>query len=129
MSSIKDYKVGMTVYGKITGIKPYGAFVKFDDGVTGLIHISEISNGFVRNIDNFVQVDEYVMVKVIDIDREHKQLRLSFKALSQNTRRYGKRVKFLGMPENVKGFGTIRDKMPQWVKGEYDDIEKEDPGQ
>ena len=117
MSSIYDYKVGMTVYGKITGIKPYGAFVKFDDGVTGLIHISEISNGFVRNIDSFVKVDEYVMVKVIDIDREHKQLRLSFKALSQNTRRYTKRVKFLGMPESVKGFGTIRDHMPKWIKG------------
>ena len=121
MSSIQDYKVGMTVYGKITGIKPYGAFVKFDDGVTGLIHISEISNGFVRSIDNFIKIDEYVMVKVIDIDYEHKQLRLSFKALSQNTRRYAKRVKFLGMPEKIKGFGTLRDKMPEWVKGEYND--------
>lgn len=121
MSTIDDYKVGMTVYGKITGIKPYGAFVKFDDDVSGLIHISEISNGFVRNIDNFVKLDEYVMVKVIDIDKQHKQLRLSFKALSQNTRRYSKRVKFLGMPESIKGFGTIRDMMPKWLKGEYDD--------
>ena len=108
----------MTVYGKITGIKPYGAFVRFDDGVTGLIHISEISNGFVRSIDNFVQIDEYVMVKVIDIDKEHKQLRLSFKALSQNTRRYTKRVKFQGMPESIRGFGTIRDMMPEWVDKE-----------
>ena len=121
MSSINDYKVGMTVYGKVTGIKPYGAFVRFDDGVTGLIHISEISNGFVRNIDSFVKIDEYVMVKVIDIDKEHRQLRLSFKALTQNTRRYAKRVRFLGMPENSKGFGTIKDKMPEWVKGEYRD--------
>ena len=118
MSSINDYKVGMTVYGKITGIKPYGAFVRFDDGVTGLIHISEISNGFVRSIDNFVRIDEYVMVKVIDIDREHRQLRLSFKALSQNTRRYTKRVRFQGMPESYKGFGTIRDKMPEWIRSE-----------
>ena len=121
MSSINDYKVGMTVYGKVTGIKPYGAFVRFDDGVTGLIHISEISNGFVRSIDSFVKIDEYVMVKVIDIDKEHRQLRLSFKALTQNTRRYAKRVRFLGMPENSKGFGTIKDKMPEWVKGEYRD--------
>lgn len=121
MANIEDYKVGMTVYGKITGIKPYGAFVKFDDGVTGLIHISEISNGFVKNIDYFMNIDEYVMTKVIDIDKQHKQLRLSFKSLSQNTRRYQKRVKFLGIPDNIKGFGTIRDKMPKWVKGEYDD--------
>ena len=117
MSSINDYKVGMTVYGKISGIKPYGAFVRFDDGVSGLIHISEISNGFVRNIDSFVRIDDYVMVKVIDIDKLHKQLRLSFKALSQNTRRYHKRARFLGMPENKIGFKSIEEKLPEWVQG------------
>ena len=69
----------------------------------------------------FFKQDEYVMAKVIDIDKEHKQLRLSFKALSSNTRRYTKRVKFQGMPESIKGFGTIRDNMSKWIKGEYDD--------
>ena len=57
----------------------------------------------------------------ITLDKQHKQLRLSFKALSQNSRRYTRRVKFLGMPDSIKGFGTIKDKMPEWVKGEYDD--------
>ena len=121
MSNINDYKVGMTVYGKISGIRPYGAFVKFDDGVTGLIHISEISNGFVRNIDHFVNVDDYVMTKVIDIDRPHKQLRLSFKALTRNTRRYANKVKYYGLPSDTLGFKTLADKLPQWIKGEYDD--------
>lgn len=116
MTSINDYKVGMIVYGRITGIKPYGAFVGFDNDVTGLIHISELSNGFVRDIGYFVNVDEYVMLKVIDIDYEHKQLRLSFKALSQNTRKHAKRVKFEGMPEGVKGFGSLRDQMPVWIR-------------
>lgn len=116
MSFIDEYKVGMTVYGKISGIKPYGAFVAFDDGVTGLIHISELSNGFVRNISHFVQVGDYFMLKVIDVDRNNKQLRLSFKALEQNTRKHLKRVKFEGMPNNDKGFGSIRDKMNDWIK-------------
>lgn len=106
----------MTVYGRITGIKPYGAFVTFDDDVTGLIHISELSNGFVRNISHFVQVGDYFMLKVIDVDRNNKQLRLSFKALEQNTRKHLKRVKFEGMPNNDKGFGSIRDKMNDWIK-------------
>ena len=78
MTTIDEYKVGMTVYGQISGIKPYGAFVKFSDDVSGLIHISELSNGFVRNVDHFVSLGEYVMVKVIDVDKVHKQLRLSF---------------------------------------------------
>lgn len=116
MSSIDDYKTGLTVYGKISGIKPYGAFVAFDDGVCGLIHISEVSNGFVKNISNFINVGDYCLLKVIDVDKEHKQLRLSFKALEQNTRNHQKRVRFQGMPENVKGFGSIRDEMDKWIK-------------
>ena len=121
MSRIDDYKVGMTVYGQISGIKPYGAFVRFDDDVTGLIHISELSKGFVRNVDHFVKLGEYVMVKVIDVDKKNKQLRLSFKDLSQNTRKYRKRVRFEGMPEHNLGFKTIQDRLPKWQKGEYDD--------
>ena len=116
MSDINDYKVGMTVYGRISGIKPYGAFVEFENDVTGLIHISEISNGFVRDIGHFVNIGEYYMLKVIDIDKEHKQLRLSFKAIVANTRRHVKRVKFEGMPINEKGFGTINEAMPKWIK-------------
>lgn len=120
MSDINDYKVGMTVYGKITGIKPYGAFVGFDNDVTGLIHISEISNRFVRNIGSFVNVGDYCLLKVIDIDKEHKQLRLSFKALSQNTMKHLKKVKFEGMPNNIKGFGSLNDAMPKWIKERED---------
>lgn len=116
MNNIDEYKVGMTVYGKITGIKPYGAFVGFDNDVTGLIHISELSNGFVRDIGNYVNVGDYFMLKVIDVDREHKQLRLSFKALAQNTRKHIKKVKFEGMPQSEKGFGSINDEMPKWIK-------------
>lgn len=115
MDIIDEYKVGMIVYGEISGIKPYGAFVSFPGGVTGLIHISELSNGFVRNINYFVKVGDYCLLKVIDIDREHKQLRLSFKALEQNNRKHIRKVKFEGMPDNIKGFGSLRDKMPSWV--------------
>lgn len=115
MSTIDDYKIGMTVYGKITGVKPYGAFVGFDDGVTGLIHISELSKGFVKDVTNFVNVGDYCMLKVIDIDREHKQLRLSYKALYENVRKHVRRVKFLGMPSNTIGFSSISEKMPEWL--------------
>lgn len=122
MSNFDEYKVGMTVYGKITGIKPYGAFVGFDDGVSGLIHISEISNRFVKDISNYVNIGEYCMLKIIDIDYEHHQLRLSFKALADNTRKHIRRVKFEGMPKEEKGFNTIKEMMPIWLKeGEEND--------
>lgn len=115
MSAIEDYKVGMTVYGRITGIKPYGAFVGFEDGITGLIHISEISNKFVRDISHFVDIGEYCMLKIIDIDKQHKQLRLSYKALVENTRKHFGKIRFEGMPNNNIGFETINKMMPIWL--------------
>lgn len=121
MSNISDYKIGMTVYGKITGIKPYGAFVQFEDGVSGLIHISEISHGFVKDVNNFVKVGEYVMLKVIDIDKDNKQLRLSYKALNSNVRKRIKRAKFLGLPNNELGFASLAEALPNWIKEKEND--------
>ena len=116
MSGINDYKPGMIVYGKVTGIQPYGAFVSFLNDVSGLIHISELTNGYVKDINNFVKVDDYVMVKVIDVDKESKQLRLSLKALGQSSRKRQKKVVFLGMPENKIGFGSLKKQLPLWIK-------------
>ncbi len=121
MSKIEDYKVGMIVYGRVTGIKPYGAFVSFSDGVTGLIHISELSNGFVRDVNKFVNINDYVMVKVIDVDIESRQLRLSFKTINPNIRKQRKRVKFSGMPENKIGFKSIEEHLDGWIKEREND--------
>ena len=52
------YQIGQTVEGKITGIQPYGAFVSLDRNTSGLIHISEISDGYVRDISRFVNVGD-----------------------------------------------------------------------
>ena len=59
--------VGDIVDVTITGIQPYGAFALLPDGSSGLIHISEISDGFVRDVNQFVFYGEQVKVKVIDI--------------------------------------------------------------
>ena len=71
------YKTGMIVEGKVTGIQPYGAFVNLDSQNAGLIHISEISDGFVKDISKYVQVGDHVKVKIIDFDKKHHQARLS----------------------------------------------------
>ena len=116
MSKIEDFKPGMIVYGRVSGIQPYGAFVSFSEEVTGLIHISELSNGFVKDVNKFVNINDYVMVKVIDVDKENKQLRLSFKVINQNVRKLRKKVKFNGMPDNRIGFASIKEKLPPWIK-------------
>jgi predicted RNA-binding protein with RPS1 domain len=110
------YKTGMVVEGKITGIKPYGAFLVLNDGTVGLIHISELSDTFVRSIEQYVTVNQTVDVKVIDVDKDSGQLRLSIKALHKNYRKQMMFKKVKGVPEMIIGFKSIEEKMPIWIK-------------
>ena len=59
------YKKGDIVKGVVSGIESYGVFVKIDEDYSGLIHISEISNRFVRNISDYVKQNEIINVKIL----------------------------------------------------------------
>ena len=65
----KKYEVGEELSGKVTGIQPYGAFVALDEETQGLVHISEITYGFVKDINDFLSVGQEVKVKVLEVDR------------------------------------------------------------
>lgn len=65
-------EVGSKLTGKVTGITNFGAFVLLPGGVTGLVHISEVSNEYVRDIHDHLQVNQEVTVKVINVDRDGK---------------------------------------------------------
>ncbi len=112
------YKTGQIVEGKVTGIQPYGAFVMLDEHTNGLIHISEISDGFVRDIEQFVSVGEIVRVKIIDYDEITHQARLSLKALHKTRVRNRKRsvVHRASLPEMEYGFSTIALELPHWIQ-------------
>ena len=58
--------------GKVSGITKFGAFVELDDGTNGLVHISEISDLFVNDINDILKVGDKVKVKVIKINDEGK---------------------------------------------------------
>ena len=73
------YKKGKIVKGIISGIETYGAFVKFDEFYTDLIHISEISHGFVKNINEFLKIGDLIYVEIIDVDERSYHLKLSIK--------------------------------------------------
>ncbi len=77
---VQEVEVGGVYTGKVTRITPYGAFVEIFPGTEGLIHISQIDHGYVRNIQDFVKEGEEVKVKVINID-EQGRINLSRKEL------------------------------------------------
>lgn len=109
------YTSGQIVEGVVTGIQPYGAFVLVDDTTSGLIHISEISEYFVKDVHQFVNVGDKVKIKIIDVDGE--QLRLSLKALRNSNNRKERMYRQQKLlPPDELGFSTIRAMLPEWKK-------------
>ena len=111
-------KIGQIIDVTITGIQPYGAFALLPDHTSGLIHISEISDKFVRNVENFVHVGEIIRVKVIDIDDKTHQAKLSLKAIYPlNKRKY--KITYKSQREKIQetplGFSPLKEKLPEWI--------------
>lgn len=102
------YKVGDVVKGKVTGIENYGIFLLMDDGYTGLIHISEISEKFVRNVFDYVQLEEIINSKVIEVDESNKRLKLTIK-------NFDYRIDDKSELEDKNGFSLLKKKLPEWI--------------
>lgn len=77
-------KVGSILEGTVVNITNFGAFVELVGGKTGLVHISEVSNTFVKDIRNFLKEKDKVKVKVISIE-ENGKVSLSIKQAQENS--------------------------------------------
>src|SRR5690554_1504814 len=75
------YAVGQTVTGEVTRVVDFGAFVKLEDGIEGLVHISELSHKHVAKAEDVVQPGQEVETKVISVDPEARRIGLSIKEL------------------------------------------------
>lgn len=104
------YKLGDIVYGKVTNIVGYGAFVSIDDEYTGLIHISEFSDNYVKNINDFVKLGDKVKLKIIEVEEDQKRYKLSYKLVNKIRGIKG------DVPKYTIGFKSLRDRMPQFIK-------------
>ncbi len=65
-------EIGEILEGKVTGITKFGAFVELEEGKTGMVHISEVSNSYVEDINQFLKEGDVVKVKVINISEDGK---------------------------------------------------------
>jgi len=71
------------VPGKVTKLVPFGAFVRVDEGIEGLVHISELAERHVEIPEQVVQVGDEIFVKVIDIDLDRRRISLSLKQANE----------------------------------------------
>ena len=83
------HQIGQIVPGKVTKLVPFGSFVRVDDGIEGLVHISELAERHVEIPEQVVQVGNDVMVKIIDIDLERRRISLSLKQANEGAEAIG----------------------------------------
>src|SRR5690625_5286836 len=79
----RTHALGQIVPGKVTKLVPFGAFVRVEDGIEGLVHISELANRHIDTAEQVVSVNEVLYVKVIDIDLERRRISLSLKQANE----------------------------------------------
>ena len=109
---MSKFMKGRIIRGTVSGIESYGVFVSCDDYYTGLIHISEISHGFVKNITDFVNIGDIIFVEILDVDEELGHLKLSIKNIDYKKKVSIKKKK---INETSLGFKTLEYKLPIWI--------------
>ncbi|ADU31621.1 S1 domain-containing post-transcriptional regulator GSP13 [Evansella cellulosilytica] len=119
-----QYEVGSIVEGKVTGIKPFGAFIALDDQKQGLVHISHIAHGFVKDINEHLSVGDEVKVKVLSIDEETGKISLSIRETQPKPEQQerpkrpapAKRKEQQPSAQQGQGFNTLEEKLKVWLK-------------
>ena len=118
----KQYQTGDVVVGKVTGIQPYGAFVALDDETQGLVHISEITYGYVKEVSDYLAVGQEVNVKVLEVDEKSNKISLSIRATQEKPpaprKDSGQRQSLQSKVDerDSEGFNSLRDKMQEWIR-------------
>lgn len=110
---MSKYEKGKIVNAKVTGIETYGIFVKLDDNYNGLIHISEMSYGYVKNTQNYAKVGDSINVKIIDVDEKNNHLKLSIKDINNKNQNSTNKK---NIEETVHGFKTLSQNLPVWIQ-------------
>jgi small subunit ribosomal protein S1 len=100
----KKYKIGTIVTGKITKIAPYGAFVKLEDDIEGLVHVSQISEDRVEKVKEVLKVGDEITARVIKVDKDERHIGLSIKAANYDDTTFSAEIKAF---DKVAGGGEL----------------------
>lgn len=115
-------EIGGIYEGKVIKIKPFGAIVSLPGNVQGLVHISHISNSYVQNVSDHLEIGDVVKVKVLTHDKTTGKISLSIKDAGpppqKNEREQTNHdTEYVRRPSNELGVGSsFEDKFKEWVK-------------
>ncbi|HYY82860.1 MAG TPA: 30S ribosomal protein S1, partial [Actinomycetes bacterium] len=113
----RSHQIGELIPGRVTKLVPFGAFVRVDDGIEGLVHISELAERHVDIPEQVVSVGEEITVKVIDIDLDRRRISLSLKQALQDQQQMTAMEDELALEEG----GTAYEGYEGYDEGQYAD--------
>ena len=102
----------------ITGIQNYGAFAEVENDYNGLIHISEISYGYVKNIHDYINIGDNIYAEIVEIDDDNKKIKLSIKDVDY--KKSGTKLK--RMAETKNGFTPLKENLEKWINEKIKEI-------
>lgn len=108
-----NYKKGQIIKGTVSGLTDYGIFVKIDDRYNGLIHISEISEKYVSNPEQYAKKNDRIHVEILDVDYDNSQMKLSIKNIEYKERVPKRKKRIV---ETEHGFETLEKNLPHWIE-------------
>lgn len=115
------YKKGKIVKATVSGIEQYGIFVNLDEYYSGLIHISEISHNFVKDVHEYVKIGDIIYVEILEVDDDLCHLKLSIKNINyKKQQKYRKRQ----IIETPLGFKSLQYKLPLWINESLNNAKK-----
>lgn len=118
------YEVGQLVIGTVNAVKPYALFLTFEDNVQGLLHISEISDAYIRDIEKYGTLGDRLKVLILSIDKTNGFLRVSLKKVPQEEA-YSTHSNGRSAPDFKKGdFKPLQEKLPEWIDEALEEIKE-----
>ncbi len=115
-----NYEKGDIIRGYVTGIEKYGAFVSLPDYYNGLIHISEISDGYIRDIHEYLKIGDLIYVKILEVDEAMNRMRLSIRGIDYRVD--GSEIEKI--KEVGSGFKILEEHLDGWVSKKMQEIQK-----
>jgi len=115
---MKELKKNDIVSAKVTGIQKYGAFVTIDNEHNGLIHISEVSYGYVKNLNDYIKIGDKIYAEIININPDSNNVKLSIKDIDYKND--GSRLRRI--PETKSGFEPLKNNLDNWINAKIKEI-------
>jgi small subunit ribosomal protein S1 len=103
------YKVGTIVEGVVTRIVPYGAFIRLEDDLEGLVHISQIVEARIDKVKSVLSVGQTVSARVIKVDQNDRRIGLSIKAANYDEAAFAEEIREFDKVKNSDELGSLSD--------------------